>query len=170
MATTPSRSEELQELAGLIKDIRVAMLTTQAANGWLVSRPLHTRDTGFDGELWFFVAVESGKVDELLAHPQVNVAYVDPGEQHYVSIAGEASIVRDRERIDALWNDKLDTLYFKGGKDDPSLVLLRVLVQTAEVWNAGDNALSRAYNFVSAMVTGDGERMGERHRVDLRRH
>jgi general stress protein 26 len=162
--------DEIRELGELIGDIRVAMLTTVAANGMLVSRPMYTRDRRFDGELWFFVSIDSDKVDELLHRPQVNIAYAAPDKHQYISIAGQARIVRDRRLIADLWNDRYDRLYFKAGKDDPALVLLQVNAQTAEVWNAGDNVLSRAFNFVRAQLSGDGARIGEHHHVDLPRH
>jgi general stress protein 26 len=163
-------ADDIRELAALVKDIKVAMLTTVARDGLLVSRPLHTRERDFDGDLYFFVGVDSDKVDELLQTPQVNLAYVSTGDNQYVSVAGEASIERDRAMIDELWNDTFDRLYFKGGKEDPSLVLLRVRALTAEVWTAGGNAVTRAFRFVKAQVTGDGRQIGEQHHVDLRRH
>jgi general stress protein 26 len=169
-AQAENATDEMQELAALVKDIKVAMLTTVARDGLLVSRPLHTRDRDFDGDLYFFVGVDSDKVDELLETPQVNLAYASSGAHQYVSVAGEASIVRDRAMIDELWNDTFDRLYFKGGKDDPSLVLLRVRALTAEVWTAGSNAVTRALRFVKAQVTGDGSQIGEQHHIELRRH
>jgi general stress protein 26 len=169
-ADAPLASDDVRELAELVKDIKVAMLTTVARDGLLVSRPLHTRDRAFDGDLYFFVGIDSDKVDELLETPRVNLAYASTGDSQYVSIAGEASIERNRALIDELWNDTFDRLYFKGGKDDPSLVLLRVRVLTAEVWTAGGNAVTRAFRFVKAQATGDGREIGEQHHVDLRRH
>jgi general stress protein 26 len=165
-----NHDKQIQELGELIGDIKIAMLTTVARNGQLVSRPLFTRQRAFDGDLWFFVGVDSDKVDELLHTPQVNVAYAAPDRNHYVSVAGQAHIVRDRAMIDELWNDRFDRLYFKGGKDDPQLVLLQVRAETAEFWNAGDNPISRAFNFVSAQLSGDGGKMGEKQHVDVRRH
>jgi general stress protein 26 len=170
MTSHTQRDDEIRELGELIGEIRVAMLTTVADNGMLVSRPMHSREREFDGELWFFVAVDSDKVDELLHTPQVNVAFADPNSHHYASIAGEARISRDRALIGQLWNERYDRLWFKGGQDDPNLALLQVQAQTAEVWNAGDSALGRAFNFVRARLSGDGTKIGEHHHVDLPRH
>jgi general stress protein 26 len=46
-----------QELAELLEEIDIAMLTTVGPDGYLVSRPLSTQAASFDGEfLWFFTA------------------------------------------------------------------------------------------------------------------
>ena len=170
MQSEHGSEQELTELGAMLQDIRVAMLTTVARNGWLVSRPLYTRSREFDGDLYFFVAIDSGKVDQLVAHPDVNLAYADPEHDRYISIAGQATMLQDRRLIDALWNERFDRLYFKGGRDDPSLALLRVHVLTADVWSAGDSSVTRAFNFVAAMITGDGGDLGEQRHIDLRSH
>lgn len=160
----------MQELDELIRGIRVAMLTTLAPDGLLVSRPMYTRDRPFDGELWFFLSLDSDKVDELLQTPQVNIAYAAPDRNQYVSIAGEGAIVRDRVLIEALWKEHYDRQYFRGGKDDPSLVLLKVQAISAEVWNAGENLLTRAFNFAKAQLGVAPGDTGRRRHVDLRPH
>ena len=53
------------KLGELIKDIRVAMLTTVDNEGRLHSRPMATQQTEFDGTLWFFTDSDSVKVHEL---------------------------------------------------------------------------------------------------------
>ncbi len=169
MKSEPGSRDERRELGELLQGIKVAMLCTLARNGWLVSRPLYTRERRFDGDLYFFTAIDSDKVDELAAHPHVNLAYADPEQDRYISIAGEADVLRDRLMIDELWNERFDRLYFSQGRDDPALALLKVRVLTADVWSAGENALLRAFNFVGAMITGDGSELGEHRHVDLRR-
>ncbi len=56
---------------------------------------------------------------------QVNLSYSDPSSQNYVSVSGKAEIVRDKAHIDAKWSESLKT-WFPGGKDDPSVALIRV--------------------------------------------
>lgn len=85
-----SRGEAIHKLVEEIKGVRIAMLTTRAANGELHSRPMATQDQDFQGELWFFTAFDSGKSEELIANPQVNVAYVDPSSNRYVSVSKAA--------------------------------------------------------------------------------
>lgn len=74
MKIETGNDSQLDKLGELIENIEVAMLTTRAADGSLVSRPLQTLKLDADGELIFFTAVDSHKVDELTAAGDVNLA------------------------------------------------------------------------------------------------
>ena len=51
--TTNNYEENLKKLGELIKGIKIAMLTSEDADGVLRSRPMATQDVEFDGTLWF---------------------------------------------------------------------------------------------------------------------
>ena len=72
---------DLRKLGELLEGIEVAMLTTRAADGSMVSRPLQTLALDANGELVFFTAADSGKIDELEADPEVNLAYAHPARR-----------------------------------------------------------------------------------------
>lgn len=145
---------ELTELWDKIKDVRVAMLTTLEASGSLRSRPMYTQQAEFDGELWFFTSDTSGKVAEIEGDSDVNLAYAEPKDSLYVSVSGKAEIVHDRAKIDELWNPSLNA-WFKGGKDDPHIALLRVRVTEAEYWDDDHSKMSQLFGMVKAAVTGE---------------
>ena len=154
-------------LGRLLEDIDIAMLTTVGADGYLVSRPLSTQQARFDGKrVWFFTEADSPKVGEIQRNPRVNLAYVSPEKNTYVSLAGRARLSRDRARINALWSDAMKA-FFPGGKDDPNLVLLEVTLRSAEYWEGPSTLLGKLVTFVIARVTGDEEVMGENRLVDL---
>lgn len=159
--------EHVRELGELIRDVRIAMLTTTTREGRLVSRPLATQDVEFDGDLWFATGADSGKLEEIEANPRVNVAYANPTKNSYVSVSGTAFIVHDRARIDELWSPAMK-VYFPEGKDDPNLRLIRVRAETAEYWDGPGSAVGKAFYLVSAAVTGDAGTMSENERIDLR--
>ena len=69
---------DLRKLGELLEGIEVAMLTTHAADGSMVSRPLQTLALEGNGDLVFFTAADSTKLDALLANPDVNLAYAHP--------------------------------------------------------------------------------------------
>ena len=79
---------DLRKLAELIDGIDVAMLTTHAADGSMVSRPLQALKFDSNGELVFFTSIDSTKVDQLTENPDVNVTFADPNHQRYVSVRG----------------------------------------------------------------------------------
>src|SRR5699024_2698445 len=102
MKIETGHDDSLRKLGELIEDIEVAMLTTHADDGSLVSRPLQTLKLDANGELVFFTAADSHKVEELTNAGDANLAYADPGKKRYVSVRGRTRIDRDRATIDEL--------------------------------------------------------------------
>ena len=67
MHSTTTSSADLRKLIDLIRDVKVAMLTTRASDGTMHSRPLTTLDSDdFDGNvLGFLIAADSEKALEI---------------------------------------------------------------------------------------------------------
>jgi general stress protein 26 len=151
---------DLRKLGELIDGIEVAMLTTHASDGSMVSRPLQTLELDHSGELVFFTGADSHKVDELRANPDVNIAYANPRNQSYVSVRGTASIDRDRATIEELWSP-VQKIFFPQGKDDPNLVVLRVRVRDAAYWESAGNFVARALDFAKGMLSKDPADLGK---------
>ena len=160
MKSETQATDDLRKLGELIDGIEVAMLTTHAADGSMVSRPLQTLEFDAGGELVFFTAADSRKIDELKASPDVNIAYANPGKQVYVSVRGVAHIDRDRATIDALWSP-VQKIFFPQGKDDPNLVVLRVRVRDAAYWESAGNFIARALDFASGMLSKEPRDLGK---------
>ncbi|MEO8012028.1 MAG: pyridoxamine 5'-phosphate oxidase family protein [Dokdonella sp.] len=160
-------SVDLDKLGELIDGIDVAMLTTQAADGSLVSRPLQTLQFDRKGDLLFFTEADSGKVAELEAKAQVNLAYAHPGKHRYVSVRGKASVAHDRAKIDELWSP-VHKAFFPNGKDDPNLAVLRVTVRDADFWESSGNFIMRALDFTRAIVSENPAPLGEHGKLDGR--
>lgn len=158
------------QLWDLIKDIHFGMFTTRHANGHLHARPMTTQNRAIDEDdsLWFFMSAGSDTVADLLRDSQVNVAYADPDKQAYVSVAGQAQVVDDLQRKQALWS-KMNEVWFKGGPTDPDLALVRVRIEHADYWDAPGNRLVRLYDMVMSALKGERPKdMGERGHVDMR--
>jgi len=151
---------DLEKLGELIDGIEVAMLTTHAADGSMVSRPLQTLEFDSSGELVFFTAADSRKIEEMRANPDVNLAYANPGKQIYISVRGNATIDRDRATIDELWS-AMQKIFFPQGKDDPNLVVLRVRVRDAAYWESAGNFVARALDFAKGMLSKEPADLGK---------
>jgi len=165
----PRQSVQSRRLAELMEGIDIAMCTTLGPNGYPVSRPLSTQAAAFDGErVWFFVAADSPKVEEIRAHPKVNLGYASHAKNTYVSLAGDARVYRDQALIDEMWSDALKA-YFPRGRTDPNLALLEVMATSAEYWDGPASTLGKLVRFVIARVTKREEVLGENRIVDLGR-
>lgn len=151
----------------LIKDARVAMLTSHD-DGRLRSRPMVACQADFDdGCLWFFTHADSPKAAQVEREHEVNVSYANATEHSYVSMSGTANVLRDRAAIDAHWT-VLMKAWFPAGKDDPQLVMLKVEVSQAEYWDAPSSRMVLAFDYLKARLTGHPPEMGAHHKVDLR--
>ena len=130
-ASSP-RDHAIGKLSELIKDIKIAMLTTtDERDGSLVSRPMGTQQVEFDGQLWFFTQDDSRKVEQVQQDRQVNVSYADNGANRYVSVSGTARIVKDRAKMQELWNP-IFKVWFPDGLETSDIALLCVDVVKAE--------------------------------------
>ena len=160
------RVKDIEQVADLIRGIRVAMLTTVDANGELHGRPMATQDFDFDGTLWFFTAADSEKAAELERDARVAVSYVDPDRSRYVSLSGAARLVRERKKMRELWTPVLKA-WFPRELDDPELALIEVRVTGGEYWDAPSSRLVRLAGLMKGALTGSGMRAGEHGHVDV---
>ena len=156
----------IEKIAGLIKDIRIAMLTTAAADGSFDSRPMATQKTDFDGDVYFLTRGESGKVHEIADDSHVSLIYADPGDAKFVSAKGRASVSRDQAKIHELWNPMYKA-WFPEGEDDPAISVLKVTISEAEFWEASSSRLVRGLKYVAAAATGGKVEVGSSGKVTL---
>jgi general stress protein 26 len=170
MKIEEQRTAALRHLAGLVDGVDVAMLTTHAEDGSMVSRPLQVLKFDGDGEFVFFTAIDSFKVAQLDEHADVNLAFADPRRHRFVSVRGSARIDRDRATIEELWSVQ-QRVFFPRGKDDPHLAVLRVRVRDAAYWEPAGGVVARALDFVHGLVSeqpADLGRHGILHAADAR--
>jgi general stress protein 26 len=166
MSMNTPNPDAISRLAELIRGIRFTMMTTLTHYGELHSRPMATQDREFDGTLWFFTSAECAKVHDLAEHSQVNLAYSDPDNNRYVSIAGRATVLRDPARARELWSP-LHKAWFPKGVDDPDLRLIRVDVTSAEYWDAPSSKMVQLVGFAKSLITGQPYRPGENQSVQI---
>lgn len=137
----------------LLRDARFAMVTTVAAGGDLLARPMAIQEVSDDGGLWFFIGANSGQAAAIQADARVNVSVAE--RDSWVSVSGRGQISRDRTLIERLWNPSVEA-WFTGGKDDPQLALLHVDGASAEYWDSpAGGRVASLVSFVKAKVTGE---------------
>jgi general stress protein 26 len=161
-----TREEMIQKVGDLIKDIKMAMLTTEAEDGVLRSRPMATPGSPFDGTLWFFTSASSGKVSDLDWNPEVNLSYAEPSDTKYISVSGNGEIVRDRAKMEELWSD-IYKAWFPQGLNDPDVCLLKVEVSTVEYWEANSGKMVQLFGYIKALATGERAQGGEHGAMDI---
>jgi general stress protein 26 len=166
MEPSTSRQQQFSTLDDLIKDMRIAMLTTVDAEGSLRRRPMAAPQVAFDGALWFVSGADTPKVEDAPPHHQVNVSFADPEHQRYVAISGTASLVRERQPMEARWKPWFRT-WFPQGLDAPHLTLLKVDVAKAEYWDTPSRPMVPLSGVVQATLTGKAPQAGEHAKLSV---
>lgn len=163
---TVTREENVQKINELIKDVRIAMLTTVDENGLLRSRPMATQKAEFDGDVYFFTKEHSPKMGEIQKERNVNVSYANPDKQHYVSLSGNGQIITDRAKLEELWTPELKA-WFPDGLEDSELSLLKVNATQAEYWDTPNSTVVYLFGLAKAIATGESYSPGENEKVDF---
>ncbi len=155
MTTTPQtpvecRDEQVAKLAELIADAQVCMFTT-IDEGRPISRPMAAQEVEFDGDLWFFTKQGGRKVGQIGHERRVGVTF--SSRDSWVSVTGEAEVLRDVAKARELWNAGIEA-WFPNGPEDPDIVLLKVHADGAEYWDTPGAGIVSVLSFVKAKVTG----------------
>jgi general stress protein 26 len=143
----------LEEFARLVDGTAVVMVTTVADGDTLRSRPMLVERVTPGGTISFLTHLSSEKVDELLGDPRVNVAFVSPDGDRYVSVAGIGAVARDTARIHELWKPTYRA-WFPQGPDDPDAAVLTVRMLRVDYWEVPTSRLVRLWSAVRAVATG----------------
>ena len=156
--------QSVAKVAKLIAETQVCMFTTTDPAGRPTSRPMAVLETKFDGDLWFVTGDGARKREHVRRDPIVNAAFAS--RHSWVSIVGEAEIVRDVERAKDLWGPGISA-WFPEGPEAPGTVLVRVRAESAEYWDTPGAVTASLLSFVKARVTGKPYEV-ENEAVDLR--
>ena len=166
--------KKLDELYELIEGIEIAMFTTRRSDGALVSRPMATqkREPGVD--LWFVTDVDSAKIDDLVADPNVSLAYYNVKTWEWVSVSGTAMVSQDREMIRELHQPEWKAWFGDeggnrdGGPDDPRLALLLIDVKSAVYGKRNKPAALALFEVAKGRLTGKEPDVSDVRRVTER--
>ena len=138
MADTTAPSSDVVAVAQLLRKLDICMLTTRGADGTLHGRPMSNNgEVEFDGDVWFFSAADSHKVEEIEDDPQVELSFSDTKRFLFISMSGEAQIVRDVKKKQELWIEDLER-WFEDGPDSDDIVLVKVTPSTVAYWKGED--------------------------------
>jgi general stress protein 26 len=87
------------------------------------------------GDIYFFGAKSEAIVKGLSENNRAVCTFESKGHKIFAHIHGTLELVEDRALVDKFWNPFIASWY-KDGKDDPDLQLLRFDTTKAEIWKA----------------------------------
>lgn len=149
-----------RKIWNLIKNQHTAVLVTVAEDGSLDSRPMGCLQEDFDGTLCFMTFKDTPKLLEIGENRHVLVSYARPGNYEFVSVSGRARMVDSPAEIHRLWNEGL-RVWFPKGPESPDIALLAVDVDLVRTWTKPASALTYAYYYLKARITGKSPSPGQ---------
>ncbi|HVM37325.1 MAG TPA: pyridoxamine 5'-phosphate oxidase family protein [Sphingomicrobium sp.] len=108
-----------------VEDSRTRPMTAQVDNP----------DAEDGGTIYFFGARSESLVQAIGGGHRAVATYVSKDHKVFAHVHGKLVLVDDREIIDRLWNPMIASWY-KDGRDDPELALIRFDADQADVWEA----------------------------------
>jgi general stress protein 26 len=139
-------TDSVARLNELIQGIDLAILTTVRPDTSLHSCPMAVGPLDASAAFWLIARDHSEKVEAVRTAPRVNLSFSAPAANCFVSVSGFCELVRDRNKVKELWHPDYKT-WFPGGSEDPALVLMKIVVEEAEYWDAAQSRMVTLMGF-----------------------
>lgn len=149
-----NNKEAIDKLKSLVNDIMVCLFCTDLkTDDGSTCRPMSAVKVCDQGNIWFFSEKSSDKNKALKTDKNVRLFFSHPGKSSYLVVNGEAEIILDKTIIEQLWTPIVKT-WFKEGKDDPNISIIKVKPTTTYYWDTDGNRMVNFLKMVASVVTG----------------
>jgi general stress protein 26 len=117
--------EAAKKIKDLVEKSKTCFFCTNIKTGEPFStRPMSIQKIDNNGLLWFLSSVDSHKNEEIDHDPYVQLLFKGADYSDFLSLYGETTISKDKEKIKELWEPTLKT-WFTEGIDDPRITVIR---------------------------------------------
>ncbi len=146
--------EAIDKLKSLVNEIMVCLFCTDLkTDDGATCRPMTAIKVCDQGNIWFFSEKSSDKNKAIASDNDVQLFFSHPGKSSYLVVNGEAEIILDTEKIEELWTP-IAKIWFKEGKNDPSLSVIKVTPKSAYYWDTNGNQMINFLKMVASVATG----------------
>ncbi len=123
---------KIKELVEKAETCFFCTATTSAGSSG--ARPMSVQQVDDAGNLWFLSADDSHKNQELATDSAVQLFFQGSAHSDFLTLSGNASISRDREKIKELWEPIVKT-WFTEGVDDPRITAIKFVPANGYYWD-----------------------------------
>jgi general stress protein 26 len=144
----------IDKLKSLVDDIKVCLFCTNinAVDG-ATCRPMTAIKVCNEGNIWFFSEKNSDKNKAIAVDKDVQLYFSDPAKSSYLVVYGKAKKIMDKATIEELWTNA-NKIWFKEGKKDPNISVIKVTPKTAYYWDTDDNRMISFLKMIASVATG----------------
>ena len=162
-----NNKEAIDKLKSLVEDIMICLFCTDLkTDDGSTSRPMSAIKVCDQGNIWFFSEKDSDKNKAIANDKNVQLFFSHPAKGSYLVVNGEAEIILDKTKIEELWTP-VAKIWFKEGKDDPNISIIKVTPTTAYYWDTNGNRMINFIKMVASVVTGKNLLNGEEGTITL---
>ncbi|KAI5477553.1 blue-light-inducible Bli-3 protein [Pseudohyphozyma bogoriensis] len=168
-ASDASPATKLKEVKNIMKDAKFSMLTTVSPTGDLHSRAM--TPASHAGLVFQFIGnTDSGKFDDVVENPKVNISWSVSETTDWVSASGHATVLKDAATLKDLWSPAIKSWFgdltakdprYTGNWDDPRVAVIQVVPTEIRYWHKTVTKAGMAYQVVKGAVTGETAAPGE---------
>lgn len=130
------QEKAIEKMKELVKSAQSCFFCTDIkSNQPFATRPMSVQKVDDEGNLWFLSSVDSHKNEEIKNNDAVQLLFQGDPHTDFLSLFGHASISRDRDKIEELWEPIVKT-WFTEGKDDPRITVIKVTPSDGYYWDS----------------------------------
>ncbi len=148
----------------VIEKARVCMMATQFGDGVRV-RPMEALPERDENVICFITDRRGLREHAIEVSPEVYLTFVYPNENVYLALTGEAFVINDADCAARLWDRQQDG--WLSGPDDPNLIIIRVELWRAEMWDGPANSAVADFQFAKARLYGIKANLDESEKVSV---
>lgn len=127
--------EAVEKIKELVKSAKTCFFCTNLkSDAQFTTRPMSVQEVDDEGNLWFLSSTDSNKNEELKSNDAVQLLFQGDPHSDFLSVFGHATISKDKDKIDKLWNPIAKT-WFTEGKDDPRISVIKVKPSDGYYWD-----------------------------------
>jgi general stress protein 26 len=118
--------------------------------------------------IWFISSAKTALVQSLDMGEDAEYIVISKGHDIHVRLRGKLFHVSDDAKLDELWTPQI-AAWFGGGRDDPTIAMLRFEPDIAEIWASSPTAVRIGVEVANAnLATAEAPTIGVKATVKLR--
>ena len=141
------------KLKSLAEDIKICMFCTELTSLPINTRPMGVQEVDEDGNIWFISSQRSNKNFEIKEDDRVQLIFSKIQASEYLSVYGNATIYKDKAKIEQLWSP-IAKAWFEEGKEDPDITVIKVSPSDVYYWDTKDGKIVSLLKIAAAAITG----------------
>ena len=164
MSDDLDRTKGEERLWNAIDDTRVGMLGLDEPGQHM--QPMTAFAEPDTNSIWFFTRRTTDLARDVGGGKSAMFCLISKDREVYACVEGRLQASHDPERIEKHWNPVVAS-WFKDGKDDPELTLLRLDADNAQIWVNQAGPIRFAWEVARGNLTDHRPDMGDRANISF---